>query len=158
MTDPVTSATLSIVQVFWGLSKKLAQRKHFPSIDWTISFSKYVGVLTPFFEANFDPVYGSLVQTFKEVLQKEDDLQEIVQLVGRRTIVQWTSSRDNILDFGKKLVQRLHPKSYVSQARIPCPRTRNAHWKSRKSFARIFCSRTGFRNTTLCAPWPRPSV
>merc|ERR1712014_263208 len=40
-TDPVTSATLSIVQVFWGLDKKLAQRKHFPSINWNISFSNY---------------------------------------------------------------------------------------------------------------------
>ncbi|KAI1725413.1 ATP synthase alpha/beta family, nucleotide-binding domain-containing protein [Ditylenchus destructor] len=36
--DPVTSATLSIVQVFWGLDKKLAQRKHFPSINWLISY------------------------------------------------------------------------------------------------------------------------
>jgi len=86
MTDPVTSATLSIVQVFWGLSKKLAQRKHFPSLDWTISFSKYIRILCPFFEANFDPQYGSLVQTFKEILQKEDDLQEIVQLVGKDSL------------------------------------------------------------------------
>jgi V-type H+-transporting ATPase subunit A len=86
MTDPVTSSTLSIVQVFWGLSKKLAQRKHFPSLDWTISFSKYVRILCPFFEANFDPAYGALVQTFKEILQKEDDLQEIVQLVGKDSL------------------------------------------------------------------------
>ena len=40
-SDPVTSATLDIVQVFWGLDKKLAQRKHFPSIDWNISYSNY---------------------------------------------------------------------------------------------------------------------
>merc|ERR1719387_3377116 len=79
MTDPVTSATLSIVQVFWGLSKKLAQRKHFPSIDWNISFSKYTRTLEPFFEANFDPEYGFLVKRMKEILQMEDDLQEIVQ-------------------------------------------------------------------------------
>jgi len=86
MTDPVTSATLSIVQVFWGLSKKLAQRKHFPSLDWTISFSKYVRILTPYFEKHYDPEYGTLVQTFKEVLQKEDSLQEIVQLVGKDSL------------------------------------------------------------------------
>merc|ERR1712232_810834 len=49
-TDPVTSATLSIVQVFWGLDKKLAQRKHFPSVNWGISFSKYIRVLEPYFE------------------------------------------------------------------------------------------------------------
>ena len=41
-SDPVTAATLSIVQVFWGLDKKLAQRKHFPSVNWLISYSKYV--------------------------------------------------------------------------------------------------------------------
>lgn len=40
-SDPVTSATLGIVQVFWGLDKKLAQRKHFPSVNWLISYSKY---------------------------------------------------------------------------------------------------------------------
>jgi V-type H+-transporting ATPase subunit A len=40
-SDPVTSATLSIVQVFWGLDKKLAQRKHFPSINWNLSYSNY---------------------------------------------------------------------------------------------------------------------
>ena len=38
--DPVTASTLSIVQVFWGLDKKLAQKKHFPAINWNISFTK----------------------------------------------------------------------------------------------------------------------
>merc|ERR1712066_746393 len=84
-TDPVTSATLSIVQVFWGLDKKLAQRKHFPSVNWNISFSKYIRVLEPFFE-KYDPEYSSLQQKMKEILQKEDDLQEIVQLVGKDSL------------------------------------------------------------------------
>merc|ERR1712070_1289777 len=84
-TDPVTSATLSIVQVFWGLDKKLAQRKHFPSINWNISFSKYIRVLEPFFE-QYDQEYSMLQQKMKEILQKEDDLQEIVQLVGKDSL------------------------------------------------------------------------
>merc|ERR1712060_190713 len=84
-TDPVTSATLSIVQVFWGLDKKLAQRKHFPSINWGISFSKYIRILEPYFE-KYDPEYGMLQQKVKEILQKEDDLQEIVQLVGKDSL------------------------------------------------------------------------
>merc|ERR1712153_43842 len=84
-TDPVTSATLSIVQVFWGLDKKLAQRKHFPSVNWNISFSKYIRVLEPFFN-QYDPDYQFLQQKFKEILQKEDDLQEIVQLVGKDSL------------------------------------------------------------------------
>src|SRR5581483_7914716 len=49
-SDPVTSATLGIVQVFWGLDKKLAQRKHFPSINWSLSYSKYLKVLESFYE------------------------------------------------------------------------------------------------------------
>merc|ERR1712050_818109 len=75
----------SIVQVFWGLDKKLAQRKHFPSINWGISFSKYIRILEPYFE-KFDPEYQMLQQKVKEILQKEDDLQEIVRLVGKDSL------------------------------------------------------------------------
>ncbi|CAE7520846.1 vapA [Symbiodinium pilosum] len=84
-TDPVTSATLSIVQVFWGLDKKLAQRKHFPAVNWNISFSKYIRILEPYFE-KYDTEYSMLQQKMKEILQKEDDLQEIVQLVGKDSL------------------------------------------------------------------------
>merc|ERR1719394_2136162 len=84
-TDPVTSATLNIVQVFWGLDKKLAQRKHFPSINWGISFSKYIRVLEPYFE-KYDSEYSTLQAKMKDILQKEDDLQEIVQLVGKDSL------------------------------------------------------------------------
>merc|ERR1712125_251030 len=84
-TDPVTSATLSIVQVFWGLDKKLAQRKHFPSVNWNISFSKYIRILEPYFQ-KYDDEYSMLQQKMKEMLQKEDDLQEIVQLVGKDSL------------------------------------------------------------------------
>merc|ERR1739844_729046 len=78
-------ATLSIVQVFWGLDKKLAQRKHFPSVNWNISFSKYIRILEPYFE-KYDAEYSMLQQKMKEILQKEDDLQEIVQLVGKDSL------------------------------------------------------------------------
>merc|ERR1711901_11833 len=71
--------------VFWGLDKKLAQRKHFPSVNWNTSFSKYIRILEPFFE-KFDPEYAFLQQKMKEILQKEDDLQEIVQLVGKDSL------------------------------------------------------------------------
>merc|ERR1711865_1015544 len=67
-TDPVTSATLSIVQVFWGLDKKLAQRKHFPSINWNISFSKYIRVLEPYFEKEYPEFIATRVK-IREILQ-----------------------------------------------------------------------------------------
>lgn len=86
-SDPVTSATLAIVQVFWGLDKKLAQRKHFPSVNWLISYSKYTQALEPFYDT-FDPDFLSLRTLFREVLQKEDELNEIVQLVGKDALAE----------------------------------------------------------------------
>ncbi|GFR52615.1 hypothetical protein Agub_g15131 [Astrephomene gubernaculifera] len=86
-SDPVTAATLAIVQVFWGLDKKLAQRKHFPSVNWLISYSKYTKSLEPFYD-KFDPEFVQLRTTFREVLQKEDELNEIVQLVGKDALAE----------------------------------------------------------------------
>jgi V-type H+-transporting ATPase subunit A len=83
--DPVTAATLSIVHVFWGLEKKLAQRKHFPSVNWLVSYSKYLGVLSKYYEEN-EPEFVKNVSTFRDILQSENDLQEIVQLVGKDSL------------------------------------------------------------------------
>lgn len=84
-SDPVTSATTNIVQVFWGLDKKLAQRKHFPSVNWGTSHSNYERVLDPFYET-FDPDFPVLRTKMKRILQIEDELQEIVQLVGKDSL------------------------------------------------------------------------
>ncbi|TXT10346.1 uncharacterized protein COLE_04280 [Cutaneotrichosporon oleaginosum] len=84
-SDPVTSATLGIVQVFWGLSKALAQRKHFPSVDWNVSYSKYLNVLDPHYEKH-NPGFVEMRTKAKEILQKDKDLAEIVQLVGKSAL------------------------------------------------------------------------
>ena len=81
-SDPVTSATLGIVQVFWGLDKKLAQRKHFPSVNYSISYTKYMNVLGPVFE-KMQPEYLELQRVMKTILSDEERLSEIVQLVGK---------------------------------------------------------------------------
>lgn len=84
-SDPVTSATLGIVQVFWGLDKKLAQRKHFPSVNWLISYSNYTRSLDDYYEKNFTD-FVQLRAKVKEILQKEEELSEIVQLVGKSSL------------------------------------------------------------------------
>lgn len=86
-SDPVTSATLGIVQVFWGLDKKLAQRKHFPSVNWLLSYSKYNKSLQGFYDS-FDSEFVELQTKFRDILQKEDDLNEIVQLVGKDALAE----------------------------------------------------------------------
>jgi len=86
-SDPVTSATLGIVQVFWGLDKKLAQRKHFPSINWLISYSKYMRALDDFYEKNYSEFVPLRIKV-NEILQEEEDLSEIVQLVGKGSLAE----------------------------------------------------------------------
>lgn len=84
-SDPVTAATLDIVQVFWGLDKKLAQRKHFPSVNWNISFTNYDRVLQEYYGAR-DPEFMRFKVAMKNILQEENDLIEIVQLVGKDSL------------------------------------------------------------------------
>lgn len=84
-SDPVTTATLAIVQVFWGLDKKLAQRKHFPSVNWNISYTKYMQTLEVFF-AELVPEFLDLRKLAMTILQEETNLQEIVQLVGKESL------------------------------------------------------------------------
>ncbi|KAH2391408.1 H(+)-transporting V1 sector ATPase subunit A [Aspergillus fumigatus] len=84
-SDPVTSSTLGIVQVFWGLDKKLAQRKHFPSINTSISYSKYTAILDKFYEKHH-PEFPRLRDQIRELLSKSEDLDQVVQLVGKAAL------------------------------------------------------------------------
>jgi V/A-type H+/Na+-transporting ATPase subunit A len=82
ISEPVSQNTLRVVRVFWALDAALANRRHFPSINWLQSYSLYAGELEPWFRANVAPEWGALRQQAIELLQKESELQEIVQLVG----------------------------------------------------------------------------
>jgi V-type H+-transporting ATPase subunit A len=84
-SDPVTSSTLGIVQVFWGLDKKLAQRKHFPSVNTSMSYSKYTTVLDKYYEKH-NPDFPRLRDQVRELLSKSEDLDQVVQLVGKASL------------------------------------------------------------------------
>jgi V-type H+-transporting ATPase subunit A len=84
-SDPVTVSTLSIVQVFWGLDKKLAQKKHFPAVNWNLSFTKYERALQHYYNKT-NPDFLKHVAQFKQILSEEKTLQETVQLVGKDSI------------------------------------------------------------------------
>ena len=84
-SDPVTSSTLGIVQVFWGLDKKLAQRKHFPSINTAMSYSKYTTILDSYYEKHH-PEFPKLRDRIRELLSTSEDLDQVVQLVGKAAL------------------------------------------------------------------------
>lgn len=116
-SDPVTSATLGIVQVFWGLDKKLAQRKHFPSINWNLSYSKYFKDLDPYYKS-IDPDYIVYRKKCKEILQLETELSEIVQLVGKTGL----SDKDQlILDISKLIKEDFLQQNGFSSYDKYCP-------------------------------------
>lgn len=84
-SDPVTMSTLSITQVFWGLDKKLAQRKHFPSINTSVSYSKYTNVLDKYYDANY-PEFPTLRTKLREIISNAEELEQVVQLVGKSAL------------------------------------------------------------------------
>lgn len=81
-SEPVTQNTLRIVKVFWALDAKLAQRRHFPSINWLNSYSLYTKALADWYNENVSPDWIPLRDEAMDLLQQESELQEIVQLVG----------------------------------------------------------------------------
>ena len=82
ISEPVSQATLRIVKVFWGLSAQLAYKRHFPAIDWLLSYSLYVDNLAGWFTDNVSPEWNELRAKTMVILQEESELEEIVRLVG----------------------------------------------------------------------------
>ncbi|WP_336001377.1 ATP synthase subunit A [Halorientalis halophila] len=82
-SEPVTQNTLRIVKTFWALDADLAERRHFPAINWNESYSLYRNQLDPWFEDNVAADWPEQRQWAIDVLDEETELQEIVQLVGK---------------------------------------------------------------------------
>lgn len=82
LSEPVSQATLRIVKVFWGLSASLAYKRHFPAIDWMISYSLYGDKLVDWYNENVSADFVKLRLFATTVLQEEAELDEIVRLVG----------------------------------------------------------------------------
>ncbi|MHA2366234.1 MAG: V-type ATP synthase subunit A [Candidatus Hodarchaeales archaeon] len=81
-SEPVTQYTLRTVRVFWALDKKLANARHFPSINWLDSYSLYTDSLYEWFKSNVKSNFPDIRNQSMALLQKEKELQEIVQLIG----------------------------------------------------------------------------
>ncbi len=81
-SEPVSQNTLRVARVFWALDASLAARRHFPSINWLQSYSLYVQDLAPWYARELSSEFVALRQRALATLQKEAELQEIVQLVG----------------------------------------------------------------------------
>ena len=86
ISEPVSQATLRIVKVFWGLDANLAYRRHFPAINWLNSYSLYQSKVDGWMNANIDQDFAKNRVTAMTLLQDENQLNEIVRLVGKDTL------------------------------------------------------------------------
>ena len=83
ISEPVSQATMRIVKVFWALDSSLAYARHFPAINWLTSYSLYLDTLAPWYSKEFGPKYMTNRDKAMHILQEENELQEIVRLVGQ---------------------------------------------------------------------------
>ena len=86
LSEPVAQATMRIVKVFWSLDASLAYRRHFPAINWLNSYSLYLDAVTPWFDEHMGPDFIRNRNRAMHLLQEENELNEIVQLVGKDSL------------------------------------------------------------------------
>ena len=110
LSEPVTQATLRIVKVFWGLDASLAYRRHFPAINWLLSYSLYLDRLDEWISKNIAADWKALRTDVMRLLQEEAELEEIVRLVGLDAL----SENDRLVLEGAKSIREdyLHQNAF----------------------------------------------
>jgi len=82
LSEPVVQATLRVVKVFWGLDDQLAAQRHFPAINWLISYSLYQSVADEFAGEAVSRDWARYRTEASTLLAREAELEELVRLVG----------------------------------------------------------------------------
>ncbi|MFH1247230.1 MAG: V-type ATP synthase subunit A [Candidatus Micrarchaeota archaeon] len=82
LSEPVSQGTLSVTKVFWALDAPLARRRHYPAINWLKSYSLYHDDLEQWYDENVSEEFYDIRSRAMALLQKESELQSIVQLIG----------------------------------------------------------------------------
>ncbi len=86
LSEPVSQGTLRVVKAFWSLDAALASSRHFPSINWLSSYSLYLDSLAGWYDKNVDKEFMAARKECMQILQREAELKDIVQLVGAEAL------------------------------------------------------------------------
>lgn len=81
-SEPVTQNTKRFTRCFWALDKSLAYARHYPAINWTLSYSEYTGDLANWYRDNVSPDFMKYREELCSLLLEENSLMEIVKLIG----------------------------------------------------------------------------
>ena len=117
-SEPITQNTLRIVGTFWALDTNLAYRRHFPSVSWIKSYSLYLESLRDWFTTSVSSDWGRMRDRTMFLLQKEAELQEIVQLVGPDALPE---SEKAILEITRMVREDFLQQSAYSASDAYCP-------------------------------------
>ncbi|MDQ7844228.1 MAG: V-type ATP synthase subunit A [Armatimonadota bacterium] len=116
-SEPVTQATLRITGTFWALDDKLASRRHFPAINWLRSYSLYTDLFQPWYREHMPADFEELRDRAGALLQREAELQEIVQLVGPDAL---QDDQRMVIEAGKMLREDfLQQNAFTDDAHCP---------------------------------------
>jgi len=117
LSEPVTQATLRITGTFWALDDKLASRRHFPAINWLRSYSLYTKLFRAWYKEHMPADFEQKRDRAGALLQREAELQEIVQLVGPDAL---QDDQRMIIETGKMLREDfLQQNAYTDDAHSP---------------------------------------
>jgi V/A-type H+-transporting ATPase subunit A len=117
-SEPITQNTLRIVGTFWALDTSLAYRRHFPSVNWIKSYSLYLDAVQDWYHDSVSPDWKDLRNKTMYLLQKEVELQEIVQLVGPDALPE---SEKAILEVTRMIREDFLQQSAYSDMDSFCP-------------------------------------
>ncbi|MDD5383155.1 MAG: V-type ATP synthase subunit A, partial [Candidatus Margulisbacteria bacterium] len=101
LSEPVVQNTLRIVKVFWGLDYALAHKRHFPAINWLISYSLYLDNLSGYFKTEIADDWSKIRAEAMRLLSEEAELEEIVRLIGLDAL----SAREQLILFVTKSIR-----------------------------------------------------
>ena len=122
--EPVTQSSLRVAKAFWALDAKIAQKRHFPSINWLEGYTLYNRVLEPWYKEHLAPDWRARVERISSLLQEEAQLLEIVQLVGSDALPE---SQQLTLQVSRLIREGLLQQSAFDPLESYCPLKKSYH-------------------------------
>jgi V/A-type H+-transporting ATPase subunit A len=116
-TEPVTTHTLRFVRTFWALDPNLAYTRHYPAINWMMSYSGYVETVRSWWGSNIAPDWYGLRSYLYRLLRREEELLELVRLLGPESLA---DEEKLILDVGRMIREGFLQQSAYDQIDSYC--------------------------------------
>ena len=117
-TEPVTTHTMRFIRTFWALDANLAYTRHYPAINWITSYSAYVDTVSKWWHENVSPDWLSVRYDTYRILQREEELLELVRLLGPEAL---PDEEKLILDVARMIREGFLQQNAYDEVDAYCP-------------------------------------